>query len=172
MKQKGFIHLYTGGGKGKTTAAVGLTVRAKSRGLKVLFAQFMKEPDGGELELLEGLKVKVIRFSDIRSPLFHPEADISKSREHALKALKKIEALFPGFDLVVLDEFTHLVRRGIINSKEALAFLRRKPEDLELVITGRGAPASMIKASHYVTRMQDVKHPLKSGIAARRGIEY
>lgn len=172
MQKKGFIHLYTGKGKGKTTAAVGLAVRARSRGLKVLFVQFMKAPDGGELKLLETLKTKVLRFSDIQSPLFHPDADIAKSRELAAKALKKVAALFPKFDLVVLDEFTHLVSRGMITAKEAMAFIKQKPGALELVITGRNAPLSIVKAAHYVTAMRDVKHPLKSGIAARRGIEY
>ncbi len=167
------IHIYTGEGKGKTTASVGLCVRAKSRGLRVLFIQFMKtDPDGGEAKLLEEMSVVVKRYDQIKSPHFYPEVDIQKMRETAEGILDGIKGEFEGYDLVVIDEFNNLVRTGILDEDFALALMKEFPERGDLVLTGRGATERMIKEADYVTYMDAVKHPLGKGMKAREGIEY
>lgn len=169
---KGFIHIYTGDGKGKTTSAVGLSVRAKSRGLRVLFVQFMKTIKGGEIDLLKNLSIKVKRFEKVLSPLFHPGADMALLREESLKALGKLRPLLREYDLVVLDEFNHLLTTGLVTRKEALDFIMQRPETLDLVLTGRGAPKWLVDLADQVTDMRDVKHPAAKGARARKGIEY
>lgn len=170
--EKGLIHIYTGTGKGKTTAAVGLALRAKSRGFRVLFAQFMKTKKDNELKLLERVSVKVIQFSDILSPYFHPDINKGEQKKRVSRAFHQIQNITGKFDLIILDEFTHLIRTGLMSEESALEFLREKPAHLELVLTGRGAPKSLLKAADYVTEMKEIKHPHKKGVKAREGIEY
>lgn len=167
------IHIYTGEGKGKTTASVGLCVRAKSRGLRVLFVQFMKtDPDGGEAKLLEEISVEVKRYDQIKSPHFYPETDIQKMREMAEDILEEIKGEFDAYDLVVIDEFNNLVRTGILDEDYALELIKGFPDEGDLVLTGRGATERMIEEADYVTYMDAVKHPLGRGMKAREGIEY
>jgi cob(I)alamin adenosyltransferase len=172
LLHKGLLQVYTGDGKGKTTSAVGLAVRARSRGLRVLFAQFMKSGPGGETEILKEIGVEVIRFERVLSPHFHPEADRGEIRREALEALAELAAMLPRFDLAVLDEFNNLLSRDLITMEEAEEFLRAKPEGLELVLTGRGAPEELIALADQVTEMKDIKHPSRAGVPAREGIEY
>jgi cob(I)alamin adenosyltransferase len=166
------IHVYTGNGKGKTTSAVGLCVRAKSRGLRVLFAQFMKKDSKGEITLMERISIKVLQFKKVLSPHFHPNADMGSIRQEALKAIETLQSSIAEFDLVVLDEFTHLLSNKLIEKKEAMNFISDMPSSLELVFTGRGAPDLLIDLADYVTEMNDVKHPSKNGLTARKGIEH
>ncbi len=170
--EKGLIHIYTGEGKGKTTASVGLAVRARGRGMKVIFSQFMKAVTGGEIAMLEKLQVRILSFKEVLSPYFHPGADLGALRAKALGALEQLDIIMPGYDLVVLDEFMHLIRHGLVTEAEALAFLKRKPAGVELVLTGREAPDTLIEAADYVTEMKAVKHPLNRGLKAREGIEF
>ncbi len=170
---KRFIHVYTGEGKGKTTAAVGLAVRAKSRQLKVLFAQFMKsEHNGGETALLKELSVDVRIFKEIKSPLFYPDIDVKQMREMAIKRLNEILSVANRYDMIIIDEFNNLVRSKILPEEYALEFIDRFPEETELVLTGRGATEEMIARADYVTYMKAIKHPHKEGLSAREGIEY
>ncbi|NOZ24513.1 MAG: cob(I)yrinic acid a,c-diamide adenosyltransferase [Nitrospirae bacterium] len=170
---KGLIHIYTGEGKGKTTASVGLAVRAKSRGWRVLFAQFMK-PDytGGELDLLEKLLIVTRRFTRIKPPRFHPETDRAELKKRSFEALREIQHAAQDFDLVIIDEFNNLVGSGIISEREAVDFMKSFCEGTELVLTGRGATEAMIDAADYVTYMNAVKHPFDRGQTARQGIEF
>ena len=170
--EKGLIHIYTGEGKGKTTASVGLAVRARGRGMKVLFSQFMKSVGGSEIAMLERLTVRVVKFGEVLSPYFHPGADLAQLRERAMAALEQLRLLMPGYDLVILDEFIHLVNYGLVTEEEALVFLKQKPPKVELVLTGRRAPDSLVNAADYVTDMKCIKHPLESGLKAREGIEF
>jgi cob(I)alamin adenosyltransferase len=169
---KGGIHIYTGHGKGKTTAAVGLCVRARSRGLRVLFTQFMKNIKGGEVELLEELSVRVLRFEGVLSPLFHPGVDMQAVRAEALKALGSLKPVLKDYDLVVLDEFTHLLATGLIGKEEALAFIGERPGPLDMALTGRDAPDWLIDLAEDVTEMKEIKHPASKGKKARKGIEF
>ena len=172
---KGLIHIYTGNGKGKTTAAVGMSVRARSRGLRTLFVQFFKEPDSGsEISLLSTLGIDTLVFDEVKSPLFHPDIDKSSLREEARKALFHLQSLFleSRYDFIVLDEFICLVAEGILTEDETTEFLRNKPDCAELVLTGKGAPEELIAAADYVTYMQNIKHPYKKAMKARKGIEF
>ncbi len=138
--KRGLTHIYTGEGKGKTTASVGIAIRAKSRGLRVLFAQFMKSTKGGEAELLKKNHIDVIRFDKIPSPFFHPGLDRGKAAIEAQMALKKLSGLLSEYDLVVLDEFTCLITERLVSKKEAEEFISKRPAGTEMVLTGRGAP--------------------------------
>jgi cob(I)alamin adenosyltransferase len=169
----GLVHIYTGDGKGKTTAAAGLAIRAKSRGLKVLFAQFMKEADGGgEVEILEKVGVEVVSYDRVLSTIFNPDADRDELRNEALRALESVKTRLPEFDMAILDEFIYVIDEGLITEDEAVSFIKEKPEGVELVLTGRGATGALIDVADHVTEMKDVKHPLEEGIRARPGIDY
>jgi cob(I)alamin adenosyltransferase len=174
MPDKGLVHIYTGEGKGKTTSAIGLAIRARSRGKRVLFAQFFKEKDSvSELSLLEQLGIDTLVFDTIKSPFFNPSISRDFLRAETLKALEFIKNLLSGQkpDLVVLDEFICLVSEQVLAEQEAVTFLAEKPEKIEIVLTGRGATDRIIGLADYVTNMQNIKHPFDRGIPARKGIE-
>lgn len=172
---KGYVHIYTGCGKGKTTAAVGLALRAQSRGLRVLFVQFMK---GGktisETKLLEQCAVTVKKFNSVRSPLFDPDVKKSYLKKHMFKALDDIKKIMikKDFDVIILDEFLCLLSEKLLTDREALDFISHRPFETELVLTGRGAPKKLIQAADYATEMKMLKHPFSKKVPARKGIEY
>ncbi len=172
---KGLIHVYTGDGKGKTTAAIGITVRAKSRGLRPMFVQFFKESDPcGEIALLREIGIKTMVFDQVKSPFFNPDIDKDSIRQEAIKALSRLKDDFclPDLDLIVLDEFICLVSEAVISEDEALEFLASKPQSLELILTGYGATEKIIALADYVTFMKNIKHPYDKNLDARRGIEF
>jgi len=174
VNEKGLIHIYTGDGKGKTTSALGLALRSRNRGKRILFVQFFKEKDEqSELSLLEQLGVKILVFDAIKSPLFYPSIDRKYLRAEVEKALDILQELISSdtLDLVVLDEFICLVSEEIISESEAVVFLQKKPMSLELVLTGRGATERLMAEADYVTYMKHIKHPYDRGIKARKGIE-
>lgn len=169
---KGLIQVYTGDGKGKTTASVGATVRAAGNGLKVLFVQFIKEAKSGELEILK-------KFPDLIKIIICTTGFIydkpKKAQIQAVKeCLESVKELIRSsrFDIVVLDEFTLAVKLGLISKKEAEQILQLKPEHTELIITGRDAPEWLIDKADLVTEMKKIKHYFDRGVNARRGIEY
>lgn len=172
MSSRGHLQVYTGTGKGKTTAAVGLAVRARSRGLSVLFAQFMKTLSGGEAELLEKLGAHIIRFTSVASPLFNPDIPREMLRAEAVKALEELKTRIADFDLIVLDEFNHILDTGLITRDEAAAFINARRPEQEMVLTGRGAPEWLLDIAELVTEMREVKHPHNHGRKARKGIEF
>ncbi len=173
---KGMIHVYTGEGKGKTTAAFGLAIRAAGQGKKVLILQFLKSrvKDSGVIKILSKSRIKVVKFKGQISPLFDPGVKLSNLKESIKKAItisiKKIKSDF--YDVVILDEFNTLLRNGFANMRDVNALLEVKPERLELVFTGRGAPKELIKSADYVTEMKMIKHPFNKGFKARKGIEF
>jgi cob(I)alamin adenosyltransferase len=169
---KGLVHVFTGDGKGKTTSAVGLSVRARSRGLRVLFVQFMKQVKGGETDLLEKISVKVMRFEKVLSPYFHPDVDMNSLRKEALRSLELLKPMLSDYDLIVLDEFNNLLSLKLVTADEAVELISGRPEPLELVLTGRGAPDWLVELADHVVEMIPVKHPSSKGIGAREGIEY
>lgn len=170
--EKGLIQVYTGEGKGKTTAAVGLAVRALGQGLRVLLVRFLKpvEPVSGEVAFLEGVPGVEILSSGIGilGPDPDPEAVAKSVRETFAEAVRRA----PDFDLLILDEANNAVRRAFLPLPDLLAFLDGPPPKLEIVLTGRGAPAEVLERAHLVSRIGKEKHPLDAGISARRGIEY
>ena len=172
---KGLIHVYTGDGKGKTTAAVGISVRAKSRGLRTMFVQFFKENDpGGEITLLQKIGIKTVVFDQVKSPFFNPDIDKESIRQEAIKALSSLKEELgrQDFDLIVLDEFICLISEAVLSEDEAVEFLANKPSQLELILTGYGATEKIIALADYVTFMKNIKHPYDKKLHARRGIEF
>lgn len=180
MKRKlGFIHIYTGTGKGKTTAALGLALRAAGWGMRTCVFQFMKKGVNGEYKaslMLNG-RLKVITF-DQTHPIFYHKSVRKKARgtlekriSHDLKIVK--EALFLGnYDIVILDEIINALKENFVEKSDILPLIRMKTRSSELILTGRGAPDWLIEECDYVTDMRLVKHPYKKGVKARRGIEF
>ncbi len=174
--ERGLVHIYTGEGKGKTTAAVGLATRAAGQGLKVLFIQFFKEEkaSSGEKEGLRRLGVELVR-SDVRHPMFTGnntdlravKASVVGTYEAAKEKLSK-----GGYGLAVFDEIMSAVNGGWIGADDVLGFLDSRPASLEVVLTGRNAPLELVKAADYVTEMLKIKHPFDRGVQARKGIEF
>lgn len=173
---KGLIHIYTGEGKGKTTAAFGLAKRAAGHNRRVLILQFLKSrtKHSGEIVSAKKTGIKVMRFADQTTPLFDPEVKISELKESIQKAIaqtvKEIES--DVYDLVIMDEFNTVLGCGYADIKDAERIIKAKPERLELVFTGRGAPEELVELADYVTEMRMVKHPYKKGVKARKGIEF
>ncbi len=175
---KGLIHIYTGEGKGKTTASIGLAVRAVGQGLKVLFVQFFKEDraESGEKELFRSMDsgIELIR-SNCRHPIFTKnKTDRSSVRESINGAYSeaKKKAFSGAFDLLVLDEVMPAVNGGWIDLSDLVEFLGNRPAGLEVALTGRDAPPELVEMADYVTEMLKIKHPFDGGVHARRGIEY
>jgi cob(I)alamin adenosyltransferase len=172
--QRGLIQVYTGEGKGKTTAAVGLVVRALGQGLKVLLVRFLKpaEPPSGEVACLQniaGVEILTSGLGIIGGPA--DRDSVARSvRETFAAAQYRIAA--GGLDLVVLDEINNAVHREYLPLAEVLDWLDRRPAGIELVLTGRNAPEAILARAHLVTRMEKLKHPYDAGVPARRGIEY
>ena len=169
---KGYIQVYTGNGKGKTTAALGLALRAAGAGLKVFIAQFVKGMEYSEhlalARLSESITVKQYGrgFFLNREP---GEEDIKAARE-GLEELKDI--MCSGrYDLVVLDEADIATYYNLFSVEDLLDFIHSKPENVELVITGRMADPRIIEAADLVTEMKEIKHYFKKGVKARDGIE-
>ena len=180
------IHLYTGDGKGKTTAAIGLSVRAAGAGLKVVFAQFMKGRDTSELKSLSSLEGITIVRNDKDLGWFNKDnADQANEYTKVHNAiLDEIETFIMNgqCDVLILDEVTYPYNYGIID-KERLekliegAISSEDSDDgsfsgIELVLTGRDAPQFMTEAADYITEMKKIKHPYDKGVNARIGIEY
>ena len=174
----GMIHVYTGEGKGKTTAAFGLAARSVGHGKRVLFAQFLKGGGSESGEILCGkrqlLNMEIMRF-DQTHPLFDPSIDTNKLAERIQEDLIQVERLIMrgNFDLVILDEINNCISQNFVSTERILELMEKKPEALELVLTGRGAPAEVIGKADYVTEMKLIKHPAETkGTPARKGIEY
>lgn len=173
---KGLIHVYTGQGKGKTTAAFGLAKRAAGHGRKVLILQFLKSrtKDSGEALSAKKTGIKVLKFEDQTTPLFDPGVKLPDLKNSIKKAITySIEEIkSEAYDLVILDEFNTVLGCNYATIEDAEKIIKAKPEKLELVFTGRGAPKELIEIADYVTEMRMVKHPFNKGVKARKGIEF
>lgn len=169
---KGYIHVYTGNGKGKTTASIGLMVRALGNGLKVYMGQFMKGQKYGELDILEKLGIPVERFGT-KNCIISPEHVTDLDRDKAKEGYKKVEKILLSkkYDLVVLDEICVSTYFNLITKEEILHLMVIKPEETELILTGRYAPKEVIELADLVTEMKEIKHYYDCGVMARNGIE-
>lgn len=170
--KKGFVQIYTGDGKGKTTAALGLALRASGHGMRTYIAQFMKGQDYGELTALrDNPLIDVEQFGDVRC--IRREEVTPEHREGARRGLKAAEeAMLSGrYDLVVLDEVNVSIWFGLIETEAVLDFLDIRPERVELVLTGRKAPEELVRRADLVTEMKEIKHYYRNGVEAREGIE-
>lgn len=175
MKQKGYIQVYTGNGKGKTTAALGLALRAAGRGRATYFAQFMKKGDYGEMMAADQYLSRWIQIEQFGLPDFHyGEQPVTQQEYEAAQAgLAAVDrAMKSGrFDIVVMDEVNVALHFKILAVSEVLAVLNERPGQVEIVLTGRYAPDEIIQKADLVTEMKEIKHYYTLGITARTGIE-
>ncbi|MBA7692567.1 Corrinoid adenosyltransferase [subsurface metagenome] len=171
------VQVYTGEGKGKTTAAIGEALRARGRGYKVMLVQFLKgEKGSGEISTLEELGVKVICKGKHLGLSLNRISEDEKRRvkEEWDSFLDKIndEVLAGGYDLLILDEINVACHYGLLDENKLLKFIKEKPDGLEIILTGRYASPRLIKAAHLVSEVKKIKHPYDEGIKARKGIEF
>ncbi len=175
--RQGLIHIYTGAGKGKTTAAIGLGIRAYGQGFKVLMVQFLKGWATGEMKVIASLGPSFQLFKKQDNDKF--TWDMSEEEMKGMKGKIRIGLNYTieavkseEWDMIILDEIMAAVHCGFVSLEEVVELVRNKPLNLELVLTGRDAPAKLIELADYVSEITARKHPMKQGIIAREGIEY
>ena len=175
--KKGLIHIYCGDGKGKTTAAFGLALRALGRNFRVLPVQFCKDGTSGELEalrssgldftFLEGFKPSGSKREEDKNTCARftsYDSDVQESFDRAVN-------ISSNYDMLILDELTWGIFHGAVSLESVLEFLDNKPEGLEVVITGRKPHKMLVERADYVSQIDCVKHPYEQGVPARKGIE-
>lgn len=172
--RKGLVIVNTGNGKGKTTAALGMVLRAWGQGLRVGIFQFIKHQGArfGEVLAVEKMGIQIESLGD---GFTWNSKDIKETRRLSLQAWELVQGYICSgdYDLIVLDEFTYLFQYNWLDALEVIAWLvENKPDDLHLVITGRNAPEPLLRYADLATEMVEVKHPYKKGIKAQVGIEY
>lgn len=172
--QKGYIQIYTGSGKGKTTAALGLALRAAGHGIRTYIAQFLKGQKYGELDSIRKL-IPLITIEQFgRDTFIHisedaNEEDIQKAQA-GLKAC--FDAMISGkYQIIILDEINVALHFNLLEEKEIHRLLDQKPHQIEVILTGRYAPQSLVDRADLVTEMKEIKHYYSQGIKARKGIE-
>ncbi|MBM3254353.1 MAG: cob(I)yrinic acid a,c-diamide adenosyltransferase [Candidatus Omnitrophica bacterium] len=176
MIKKGLVYIYTGDGKGKTTAAVGQIIRALGHNLKICYISFHKDPKKwgyGELDILRKLGVDIFCFAK-EHPHFCKGISFKGLRNECKKALDFIEKeIFKkDYDLLVLDEINIALRDGYIKENKLLDLLNSKPKSLSLILTGRGMIDKIIEKADLVSEIKKIKHPFDRGLKGRRGIEF
>ncbi|MEQ8156325.1 MAG: cob(I)yrinic acid a,c-diamide adenosyltransferase [Clostridiaceae bacterium] len=175
--EKGMVQIYTGEGKGKSTAAIGQGIRSAGNGLKVIMIQFLKSRETGELKILEKLNdnFKVIRMETSKGFFWNmseEEKEVLKNEvqqelRYAAQTLKNDEC-----DVLILDEIFGALKNKLISEEEILNLLEGKNSDTEVILTGRNAPERIIEKADLVTEMKNIKHYYTNGVMARKGIEY
>lgn len=175
--KNGMIHIYTGDGKGKTTAAVGLAVRAAGYGKKIYFLQFLKGRSSGEIESLKKFPcITVKRVNSGQKKFFYEMTPEEKAvlAEECKKAWDLFceEVLKSDYEIIILDEIMALFNNKIFEPELLIDFLNKRKENQEIILTGRDAPQELYETADYVTEMKMIKHPYEKGIGARKGIEF
>ncbi len=170
--RKGYVQVYTGNGKGKTTAALGLAIRAAGAGLRTFIAQFIKKQKCSEHALLDELRDRIIVRQYGRGLLTgrKPSPSDIKAAQEGYEKVKTI-LLLKEYDVVILDEANVAARYGLITVQDLLELIAAKPKGVELVITGRYADEKVMEAADLITEMREIKHYREQGVHARRGIE-
>lgn len=170
--KKGLVQIYTGNGKGKTTAAFGLALRAAGAGLTIYILQFIKMKGYSEEKSIKKIKnIKIERCGRRCLIKKKPDKrDIESAQKGLAKARKNI--MSGKYDMVILDEANIALKLGLIKIKDIVDIIKRKPRSVELVLTGRYSPPPLLKHADLITEMKEIKHPYQKGIKARRGIEY
>ncbi len=175
-KRRGLIIVHTGPGKGKTTAALGLAMRAVGSGLRVLMVQFIKGSwHYGELDAAEMLGKDKLTIQPMGRGFVKLGGEMDPEDKKAAEAAWTFarEKLFSGeYDMIVLDEINYAINYGLLPVGPVVEALQQKPEMVHVVLTGRSAPAEIVEVADTVTEMREVKHAYQKGIEAQRGIEY
>ena len=169
---KGYIQVYTGNGKGKTTAALGLSLRAVGAGFNVFIAQFVKGMEYSELNSIKQLSPKITLKQFGRNCFIYqnPEEEDFKVAREGFEEVKKIVA-GGKFEVVILDEINIATHYKLISIEEILELLETKPENVEIVLTGRNVDNRILEKADLVTEMKEIKHYYQKGVQARKGIE-
>lgn len=168
---KGLVHLYCGDGKGKTTAAMGLALRALGQGMQVVVVQFLKNGTSGELEPLKKLGAAVFSGKPGAKFTFQMNAE-EKAQATKENNARLAEALQQPCALLILDEICAARNSGMVDEALAKQAVLERPLHREVVLTGRNPEAWMVEAADYITEMQPRRHPYEQGIPARKGIEF
>lgn len=166
------IHVYTGNGKGKTTAALGLAIRAAGSGLKVYIGQFLKGKNCSEITALK--KFSNIKIEKFGTGCFIKKVPAKKDKEAAKKGLDKIEKIIvrEKYDMVIMDEVNVALSLGLLDVCRLIRILKLAPKKTELILTGRNADRQIIKAADLASEIKEVKHYYNKGLKARKGIEF
>lgn len=179
MKRQGYVHLYTGNGKGKTTAAVGLAVRAVCAGLTVYFAQFVKSMQYNETRIARlfaeaDSSFGHLRYEQLGSGCYFDRTPGPEDIRQARAALDKCHTIMANgeADMVVLDEICIAIHVGLLTVDEVIHAVRSRRENVEVVLTGRYAPSELVKLADLVTDMREVKHYYHNGVLSRNGIDH
>ncbi|MCC5910255.1 MAG: cob(I)yrinic acid a,c-diamide adenosyltransferase [Clostridiaceae bacterium] len=173
---EGLIHIYTGDGKGKTTAALGQGTRTAGGGYKVLMVQFLKGDDTGELYSIKKMypNFEVMRFAAMNKFYFQLDQEEKLEVEASVKeGIETIQNLLKNevYDLIIMDEIMAVLSNNIIDIEAVIQLIKNKPHHIEMILTGRNAPSELVDIADYVTEMKMIKHPFQKGIYARKGIE-
>ena len=180
MLEKGLVQIYTGKGKGKTTAAIGLAIRAAGQGNKVLFYQFLKPPSmkTGEREIFQAflLNIKISALDFDWNMALSPKSTIARADAKKLikKALEDItkQAKKKEYDLIILDELVYCLSEKLADLADIKKLIQKRHANVEIIMTGRGATDKLMSLADLVTEMKMIKHPFEKGINARKGIEF
>jgi len=173
--KKGYVQVYTGNGKGKTTAALGLALRCAGQDNRVLIVQFMKVMPTGELKsLAQVANIQVQRVCQTTKFSFEwTDTEKAEARKNALEMLSTLKTrLTQDVDLLILDEALGAISTGVITEEELLTLIAQKPEQVEIVLTGRDCPDGIRKRADLITEMRPEKHYMTCGVKARKGIEF
>lgn len=173
MIERGLVHIYTGDGKGKTTAAVGLAVRCAGAGNRVLLVQFLKGQPTAELEPLKKLGIDILRSDSVKKFIpYMTEEEKRACKEAQQSCLRRAVGSMSEYDMVVLDEIMAAVSTGMIDCGEVVNLITKRPTHTELVLTGRDVAPELEALADYISEIRAVRHPYEKGITARKGIEY
>lgn len=172
MLSSGYIHIYTGNGKGKTSAALGLAFRAAGSGLRTMMIQFMKGLPTGETDAAAktGGLITIERYGSTR--LCRPDdGSLEEHRGYAARGYARAREIITDgtHDIVVLDEIITAVKFGLLSDEAVIALIRSKPATMELVLTGRGASEELTRSADLVTEMKEIKHYYNAGVPPREG---
>ncbi|MFT5873561.1 MAG: cob(I)alamin adenosyltransferase [Clostridium sp.] len=175
--KNGYVQIYTGNGKGKTTAAIGLAVRAAGNGYTVFMVQFLKGSNTGEIESAKKLApfFNIFRFEKKRGFFWTLNAgekielkeDVQKAYKFCKEALREKKC-----DILIMDEVMGALSNNLISEEQLLELIDTKPDNIELILTGRNAPEVIINKANLVTEMKDIKHYFNEGVPSREGIEF
>jgi len=170
--RKGYIHIYTGDGKGKTTAAIGLAIRAAGYGMKTYIGQFMKGQHYGELAALRDHPcITIEQYGDVEC--VHREEITQKHIDQAQLGLKQARKAMHShqYDIIILDEINVAIWFDLITVEDVLELLNERPENIEFILTGRRSPKELMEIADLVSEVKEIKHYYTQGVKARTGIE-